>query len=231
MLSIVHELLKARKIDLDYLIRYSNAPWLVIDAPGTAEHGLFARDEDGKPLLFETVTERVVPAGSRGARPSLSGKVTLPDGRSAVPVLHLLAEKYLDAKYAPEAVAPEIGVAADTIRGLAAEIAKVAFEEAIVIEQPWTDIMASAIEFCRTAGIVSCHARNLGPFQRLPDGARAASPADSDRLDRLSRRLPLQAALSEAGGGASDAAWRPSTAPTSRCRVRISDFRAGRRIC
>jgi anaerobic selenocysteine-containing dehydrogenase len=43
ILSIVHELLKARKIDVDYLARYSNAAWLVIDAPGTAEHGLFAR--------------------------------------------------------------------------------------------------------------------------------------------------------------------------------------------
>ena len=44
ILSVVHELLKARKIDVDYLLRYSNAPWLVIDAPGTADHGLFARE-------------------------------------------------------------------------------------------------------------------------------------------------------------------------------------------
>ena len=63
ILAVVHELLKARKIDVDYLMRYSNAPWLVIDAPGTAEHGLFARDADGKPMVFETVTERVVPKG------------------------------------------------------------------------------------------------------------------------------------------------------------------------
>ena len=67
VLSIVHELLKARKIDVDYLVRYSNAPWLVIDAPGSADHGLFARDGEGKPLVWETVTERLVAAGSRGA--------------------------------------------------------------------------------------------------------------------------------------------------------------------
>ncbi len=36
VLSLVHELLKAGKIDLDYLIRYTNAPWLVIDDPGGA---------------------------------------------------------------------------------------------------------------------------------------------------------------------------------------------------
>jgi anaerobic selenocysteine-containing dehydrogenase len=140
ILAIVHELLKARRIDVDYLVRYSNAPWLVIDAPGTADHGLFARDADGKELIFETVTERVVPVGTQGAHAALSGRFELPDGRFARPSFQLLAEKYLDPKYAPEAVAAETGIAADVIRGLAAEIARVAFEEAIVIEQPWTDV-------------------------------------------------------------------------------------------
>lgn len=140
ILAIVHELLKARRIDVDYLVRYSNATWLVIDAPGTVEHGLFARDGEGKPLVFETVTEQVVAVGSKGARAALSGRVQLPDGRFATPSFQLLAERYLDPKYAPEAVSAETGVAADSIRGLAAEIARVAFDEAITIEQPWTDV-------------------------------------------------------------------------------------------
>ncbi len=140
ILAVVHELLKARKIDVDYLMRYSNAPWLVIDAPGTSEHGLFARDADGKPLVFETVTERVVPKGTAGARPALSGSYTLQDGRKVTPSFELLATKYLDAKYAPDAVASETGVSADTIRGLASEIARTAFDEAIFIDQPWTDM-------------------------------------------------------------------------------------------
>lgn len=140
VLAVVHELLKARKIDVDYLMRYSNAPWLVIDAPGTSDHGLFARDAEGKVLVFETVTERPVPVGMKGARPALSGRFELADGRFAVPSFQLLAEKYLDEKYAPEAVAEETGVAAEVIRGLAAEIARVAFDEAIIVEQPWTDM-------------------------------------------------------------------------------------------
>ena len=140
ILSVVHELLKARKIDVDYLVRYSNAPWLVIDAPGTPEHGLFARDGEGRALVWETVTERAVPAGTRGARAALSGRFELPDGRFAMPSFQLLAEKYLDPKYAPEAVAAETGVAVETIRGLAAEIARVAFDEEIVVDQPWTDV-------------------------------------------------------------------------------------------
>ncbi|QPC88060.1 molybdopterin-dependent oxidoreductase [Mesorhizobium sp. NBSH29] len=140
ILAVVHELLKARKIDVDYLMRYSNAPWLVIDAPGSADHGLFARDADGTPLVFETVTERPVPSGMKGARPALSGRYELEDGRYATPSFALLAEKYLDPKYAPEAVAGETGISADTIRGLASEIARVAFDEAITIDQPWTDM-------------------------------------------------------------------------------------------
>ncbi len=140
VLSVIHELLKARKIDVDFLVRYTNAPWLVIDAPGTAEHGLFARDGDGKPLIWETVTERAVATGTRGARAALSGRYQLEDGRFAVPSFQLLAEKYLDDRYAPDTVADETGISADVIRGLASEIARVAFEEAIEIAQPWTDM-------------------------------------------------------------------------------------------
>ena len=140
VLSVIHELLKARKIDVDYLARYTNASWLVIDAPGTAEHGLFARDGDGKPLVWETVTEHAVAHGSKGARAALSGRFQLDDGRFVQPSFQLLAEKYLDPQYAPDAVAAETGVSADTIRGLASEIARVAFDEAIEIAQPWTDM-------------------------------------------------------------------------------------------
>src|SRR5690606_25436139 len=115
------------------LLRYSNAPWLVIEDPGTAEHGLFARDGEGKPLVFERVTERCVPADAPGAQPALSGRVTLPDGRAARPSFELLAAEYLKPDYAPETVAEKVGVAADVIRGLAAEIGHVAFDEAIEI--------------------------------------------------------------------------------------------------
>ncbi len=42
--ALIHELLAAQKIDLDYLVRYTNAPWLVIEDPGGADDGLFARN-------------------------------------------------------------------------------------------------------------------------------------------------------------------------------------------
>ncbi|HSM41286.1 MAG TPA: molybdopterin-dependent oxidoreductase, partial [Afifellaceae bacterium] len=140
ILALVHELLRAGKVDLDYLIRYTNAPWLVVDDPGDAGHGLFVRGEDGGPLVWDRIAGSMASGGARRVKPSLKGVVTLPDGRRARPVFELLAEKYADEAYSPDKVAEATGVAADTIRRLAAELAETAFDHEIVIEQPWTDM-------------------------------------------------------------------------------------------
>jgi anaerobic selenocysteine-containing dehydrogenase len=140
ILSVIHELLKAGRVDLDYLIRYTNAPWLVIRDPDAADDGKFARDGNGDPLVHDRETGTLAAAGQAGRKVSLSGEFTLADGRTAVPSFQLLADKYLDVKYAPEAVCEETGVDAGTIRGLAAEIGRVAFEEEIVLDRPWTDM-------------------------------------------------------------------------------------------
>jgi sulfite dehydrogenase (quinone) subunit SoeA len=138
VLSLVHELLKADQIDVDYLGRYTNAAWLVVRSPGAADDGLFARNETGEPLVLE-------PSGSLasgmaiGTTARLVGEAVLPDGRRAVPVFQLVAERYLDTCYAPEAVAETCGVPADTIRRLAVEIAHAAFEQEIELAVPWTD--------------------------------------------------------------------------------------------
>jgi anaerobic selenocysteine-containing dehydrogenase len=138
VLALVHELLKADRIDLDYLGRYTNAGWLVIQAPGMADDGLFARNQAGEPLVLE-------PSGSIASGVTgevsvrLVGDALLPDGRRAVPVFQLVAERYLDPGYAPEAVAERCGIPAATIRRLAAEMARIAFEEAIELAVPWTD--------------------------------------------------------------------------------------------
>ena len=105
VLALVHELLRQDKVDLDFLVRYTNAPWLVIDAPGTGEHGLFARDAKGEPLCFDTVAGRPVSALLPEVKPQLIGAATLADGRQARPVFALMAAAYLDPQYAPENVA------------------------------------------------------------------------------------------------------------------------------
>lgn len=139
VLALVHELLKAGKVDVDYLIRYSNLPWLVIEAPGTAEDGLFARDADAQPLIWDRVEDRQRSTNESGTKPAMKGCFTLADGRTAVPAFQILAARYLGQEYSPDAVAERVGITAARIRRIAAELAEVAFEQEIVIDQPWTD--------------------------------------------------------------------------------------------
>jgi sulfite dehydrogenase (quinone) subunit SoeA len=139
VLALVHELLRAGRIDLDYLTRYTNAAWLVIRNPGGADDGLFLRNGAGQPLCWDRARQRVRPADDPDARPDLKGRVTLPSGRYAQPVFELLAERYLDPAYGPDAVAAATGIPAATIRRIAAELAQVAFARPVVLDQPWTD--------------------------------------------------------------------------------------------
>jgi anaerobic selenocysteine-containing dehydrogenase len=138
--ALVHELLRTRKVDVDYLARYTNAPWLVIRDPGAPDDGLFARDAEGRPLARDTRTGKATNALDAHAVPMLSGSCRLADGREAVPVFRLLAERFLSPQYAPERAETETGIGAAVIRRIAAELAHAAFEEEIALDVPWTDM-------------------------------------------------------------------------------------------
>ena len=101
--SLIHELMRAEKIDLDYLVRYTNAPWLVIQDPASPDDGLFARDREGKPLAFDRTTGGIVDATRADISPALTGEFQLPDGRTARPAFALIAERYLADSFTPEA--------------------------------------------------------------------------------------------------------------------------------
>jgi anaerobic selenocysteine-containing dehydrogenase len=139
VMALMHELLKARRVDLDYLVRYTNAPWLVIQDPGAADHGLIARDDQGHPLCFDKRVDALANAMLPDVAPALMGEQTLADGRKAVPVFQLLYERYTADAFSPDAVAERCGLEADRIRRIAAELAHAAFEKEVVIDQPWTD--------------------------------------------------------------------------------------------
>ncbi len=139
VLALVHELLRAERIDWDYLARYTNAPWLVIDAPGAADDGLFARGTAGEPLAWDARGERLTDARAPTIAPALAGARALPDGRRARPVFQLIAERYLDPVWAPERAAERTGIAAGRIRRIARELAEAAFESGVAVETPWTD--------------------------------------------------------------------------------------------
>src|SRR5262249_52112306 len=137
--AIIQQLLKTQQIDVDYLVHYTNAPWLVIRAAGTAEDGLFARDANGNPLVHDKNAATLKSALAPDLTPALSGVFPLTGGREAVPVFQLLAERFLGGECAPERVAKATGVPAATIRRIAAELAHAAFKEAIELDIPWTD--------------------------------------------------------------------------------------------
>jgi anaerobic selenocysteine-containing dehydrogenase len=138
ILALVHELLKAGRVDLDYLIRYTNAALLVICEPGAPDDGLLLRDKEGRQLAWDTKTQRPADARAAGLSPALTGRFKA-DGRDCTPVFQLIAERYLDDEYSPDAVTKTCGVPATTIRRIAAELAHIAFEEAIEIPVAWTD--------------------------------------------------------------------------------------------
>ena len=142
ILSLVHCLMKAGRIDLEYLAQYTNAPCLLGD------DGLLQRDDAGKELVVDRRSGQRVAFDTLGVKPDLAAEGT---------VLQAMAARYLSDEYAPEAVAERTGISAGRIRGLAAELARVAFDEAYEIPQVWTDFRGEKHETV-TCRPVSMHA-------------------------------------------------------------------------
>jgi sulfite dehydrogenase (quinone) subunit SoeA len=139
VMALIHEILKADRLDLEFLVRYTNATWLVVRETGSANDGLFARDAGGQPLAWDGEKNAPVSASATGTKPRLVGEVQLPEWGKCVPVFQLIAERYLDAGWAPDSVAERCGVPAATIRRIAAELVHAAFEQKLELDQPWTD--------------------------------------------------------------------------------------------
>ncbi|TPG18467.1 formate dehydrogenase [Sphingomonas koreensis] len=138
VLSLIHLLLKSGQVDVEYLARYTNAAALVIRDPGAADDGLFVRDAAGGMLAWDRERGVVAPVLDPQLKPALTGDYDV-GGRRCVPSFVLLAERYLDDGYAPEAVAARCGIPAATIHRVAAELAHAAFEKAIELPIAWTD--------------------------------------------------------------------------------------------
>ena len=139
VLALVHELLRNRAVDLEYLVRYTNAPWLVRCEEGHPEEGLFLRNENGDPLAWDRTSSTAVSALEAEITPALDGEYRLADGSLGRPVFALLLERYTHSSHSPEAVAEQIGIDAEVIERIAAELAHAAFEQTIELDVPWVD--------------------------------------------------------------------------------------------
>ena len=140
VMSLIHQLIAAGRVDIDYLLRYTNAPWLVIRNDGGPDDGLFARDKDGQPLIWDRKKGKAVSSNAKQIHPAMQGEFDLGKGVKAVPAFQLIAEKYADDSFSPETVAEKTGVSAEQIRAIADQLAHKAFEEEIVIKRKWTDM-------------------------------------------------------------------------------------------
>ena len=129
ILALIHCLMDAGKIDLDYLARYTNAPVLLDRASG-----LLRRDDAGRPLVIDRRSGRLCPFDQPGIHPDLRGS----EGGDSTVFLAMLQE-YLDPRHAPENVAERCGIPAPRIRALAAMIAHAAFDQPVELDRPWTD--------------------------------------------------------------------------------------------
>jgi anaerobic selenocysteine-containing dehydrogenase len=138
ILSLIHCLMKAGKIDLDYLARFTNASVLINEDPNSEQFGLFIRDENGQPQVIDRRTGELAPWNGQGVEPDLAATYRS-KGVTHRPVFHLMADRYLSDEYAPENVAETCGLTPARIRAIAAELARVAFDEAIELDREWTD--------------------------------------------------------------------------------------------
>ncbi|PRY94605.1 molybdopterin-dependent oxidoreductase-like protein [Hasllibacter halocynthiae] len=138
VLSLIHLLLKAGRIDADYLARWTNAPVLLDGDPESPDHLLPLTGEDGEPLVIDRRTGRPAPWNGEGVRPLLTGTLDR-GGHRHESAFHRIAGRYLADDYAPEAVEGRTGIPAARIRQLAGEIARAAFEDAEFVPGAWTD--------------------------------------------------------------------------------------------
>lgn len=133
ILSLINVLIKAGKIDLEYLAKYTNAP-VFLDP----ESGLFLKDENDKPLVKDRISGKVCAFDTKGIYPDLNATYRV-RGATSTTVFHDIIKKYISSEYDPETVADVCGISAQKIRALANEIARVAFEEEFELPIEWTD--------------------------------------------------------------------------------------------
>ena len=139
ILSLIRELLLLNKIDVDYLRRYTNSPWLVIQNPGSDNNGLFLRDKEGRPQIIDRLSGKIVSYDAKNVSPDMNGEIKLKNGGFAIPVFRILYDKYINDIYSPENISKKVGLSPNRIKKFAFDLADAAFSKEVVINQPWTD--------------------------------------------------------------------------------------------
>ncbi|MGI9337089.1 MAG: molybdopterin-dependent oxidoreductase [Gammaproteobacteria bacterium] len=138
-MAMAQVLLRHRRMDEDFLACYTNMPWLVIDNPGAADDGLFARDKDGNAQVWDMTKNTAVNAADADAAPALFGEFTLAGNVQVKTAMTLFVARAMERQYTPQNAARICGINAKTIERIALEMASAAFDNPPKIAAQWTD--------------------------------------------------------------------------------------------
>ena len=142
VMGLMHVLFKYNLIDWTFLKEQTNASWLVIQAPGTSKDGLFYRNEDGKPMVYDKKSKSLQPADRivpDDLDPAFIGEFETPEGFKVRPAFDIFAER-LVKDYSPEKVAEITGIPAEDIERIAKEMGVIALYEPLELPVEWTDV-------------------------------------------------------------------------------------------
>ena len=207
VLALIHELLHADNVDLDYLVALRQCALAGRSGAGRGRsRPVRARRRRRSAALATSATGASSRPGASTSRRRSSANSRLPTGARRFPSSSCSPSATSTRATARTRSPATCGVRADAIRRIAAEIADVAFEQTIELDVALDRLGgAPARQDRRPAGRDARDARHLRPFQRLPHLPRDPSAADAARRDRLPRRLPLQAAVPEADSAGAEA--------------------------
>ena len=234
ILSLVHLLLSAGRVDLDYLLRWTNASHLVDRDPALARLRQHAAGRPRPPARLGSRAEARGAGRRAGAQARALRRLQhRPDLRQAgVPA----DRRDLPRPGArPGSGGTGLRLEPGTIRRLAAELGAGRLRARDHPRPPLDRLPRRAPrDDDRPAGGGARHARHLRPLERLPDLPRPAPLAAHPRHRRDPGRLPLRAALPEARRAAPEAAPQgharlPARRPAARLPARPRGPRPRRR--
>ena len=207
--------------------------WLVSTHPGTAEHGLFARDEQGRPGRRRGQRQRAAGRGRRASRGSGARRCS-PTGGGARRCSHCWPSATATPTTRRMPSAERCGIAAATIQRIAAEIGHVAFD-APIVGRPALDRHRRAARMTRFLGRpvamhamrgISAHANGFQTCRALHLLQLLIGSVDVPGGWRYKPPYPRPCPP-----GPRPSAGRRRSCPASRCPARRWAFRAARRIC
>ncbi len=141
-MGLMHVLFKYNLIDWNFLKEYTNAPYLVIQAEGTPLNGMFYRNKEGEPLIFDKKTEQFMPAREivpKGLDPAFVGEFETPEGFKVRPAFDIFAERLIE-DYSPQQVEKITGIRAEDIERIGKEIGYTALYDPVELPVEWEDV-------------------------------------------------------------------------------------------